>query len=66
MDINNRYNLYIKQCIDLAATTLIKLDDVATSMNTGVTYKHGTDSVDYTDQSTWKYYQNIIEEPLSL
>lgn len=62
MDINNRYNLYIKQCIDLAATTLIKLDDVATSMNTGVTYKHGTDSVDYTDQSTWKYYQNISGE----
>lgn len=48
--------------MDLAATMLIKLEDVALSMNTGVIINEGVDSVNTYDKSTWKYYQNISGE----
>lgn len=59
LNTNNRYTIYINKCIELAETIVIKLDDVAYLMNYLVVSKMGVDSVDLTDKTTWKYYQNI-------
>ena len=59
LNTNNRYTIYINKCIELAETIVIKLDDVAYLMNYLVVSKLGVNSVDLTDKSTWKYYQNI-------
>jgi hypothetical protein len=59
LNTNNRYTLYLNKCIELISTIVIKFDDVADAMNNLVITKLGLDSIDYSDKSTWKYYQNI-------
>lgn len=56
---NNRYKIYLDQTMQLAQNIVIKLDDVAVAMNYAVMLEHGGGSVDLTDKSSWKYYQNI-------
>ncbi len=56
---NNRYSLYVNKNIELVETIVVKFDDVASAMNQIVINKTGYDSVNFSDRTTWKYYQNI-------
>lgn len=57
--INNQYQLYIDNVLNLAETIVIKLSQAAEAMNSQVMIENGLNSVDASDQSSWKYYQNI-------
>lgn len=57
---NNLFELYLQSVTDFAQTVVIKLDDVAQAINSLVIQEtEDASSVDETDKTTWKYYQNI-------
>jgi hypothetical protein len=59
---SNYYQIYISKVIQLAATIVIKFEDTAAAINAGIQAYYGTDAVDQTDPTTWKYYMNLAGE----
>ena len=57
--MSNLYDLYIQNCIQLAATVVIKSTDAADAMNQYVTDYFGINAVNEVDPTTWRYYLNI-------
>ncbi len=57
--MNNYYQLYVEDCLNLAETIVVKLDDVAAALNYSVMRDHGLEAVNLYDKGSWKYYQNI-------
>lgn len=56
---NKIYELYMASIVDFAKTVVIKLDELADGLNYLVMQKSTVTSVDPSDKSSWKYYQNI-------
>lgn len=59
---NNYRDVYIQNCLDLAATIVIKSTDVATAINNYLIAFYGDDAVDASDPTTWRYYKNLSGE----
>lgn len=59
--MNNYYQVYLNQVIDLAATIVVKSDEAIELMNRHVANYLGY-PVDETQPETWKYYLNISGE----
>lgn len=69
---NKIYELYMASIVDFAKTVVIKLDELADSLNYLVMQKSTIAAVDPSDKSSWKYYQNIsgsyhfVDEPMMI
>lgn len=57
--MNNYYQIYIEQTLQLASTIVIKSTDSADSINNYVTAINGANAVDAVRPETWKYYLNL-------
>jgi hypothetical protein len=57
--INNRYSLYLRDCINLAKYAAIKIDEAARPINDRLRMLYPSQIVDQYDKSSWKYYRNI-------
>lgn len=61
MLLNNRFQIYTDQIMDLAETVVIKSEYSAKGLNRLMAAKHGESAVSY-DKRNWKYYKNISGE----
>lgn len=60
--INNRYQIFINQTLQLAETIVIKSAQTAEALNSLVFMNSGGTAVASADPLTWKYYLNISGE----
>jgi hypothetical protein len=62
----DEYRIYLDMTLLLAKTLIIKSEDAATLMNTGIMEQYGASYVDNNNPYSWKYYLNLAGEYHSL